>query len=277
MKAKSSAVFQLFDQQFSEAKILFGSLSKEMKGRKALELEQRLNQIEIYVHLLSKIHFQEEKLKFKVFEPFNQLKKQLKKVRHLKLIYKQINDYADSEQQDFLTYQKFLQLEKKLLYTETYDLILKTPLKDFDDLYEEVYKYSNVLAPLTINTATTQIINDELGFFQIDQKTHLDTKTLKDIKEGLSTIIALENFRIIIGLNPVYTPKIHDSINDLHRILKAWAGNHLLIQHLTYFLSERDQISKKYEDLFLSLKSNKKKFTIQVEENIKKLFSKIIS
>jgi hypothetical protein len=277
MKGKTSPVFQLFDQQFSEAKTLFATLSKQMKGKKAMELEQRLLLIEIYIQLLSKIHYQEDKLKFEVIAPFKALKKQLKKVKHLKQVANQIEYYSSLQQLEFNSYIKQLESEKKELYTATYDLILKTPLKDFDDLYLEVLSYSKGITPLTVNTATTQIINDELEFFQFDQKNHLDAKALKEINEGLQVIIALENFRMQIGFNPVYVPIVHSSINSLQKSLKEWSNNHLLIQHLTYFLSERDQISKKYEVLILDLKENKKRYTAKIEESCHKLFDKIIA
>jgi hypothetical protein len=277
MKGKTSPVFQLFHQQFSEAKNLFAQLSKQMKGKKALELEQKLIVMQIYIHLLARVHFVDEKLKFEVFSPFNLLKKQLRKVRHLKQVTLLLEELSEENQLEFNSYSKQLDLEKKQLYTDTYDLIIKTPLKDFDEMYVQIFEYSKGISPLTINTATTQIINDELEFFQFDRKNHLDTKALKEIQEGLVIITALENFRMQIGFNPVYVPLVHEAINGLQKLLKDWSNNHLLIQHLTYFLSERDEISKKYQDVLLLLKTNKKRYTAQVEEKCHELFDKIIA
>ncbi len=273
---KVSPIFRLFNQQYNEAKLSFTSLSKQFKGKKAIELEQKFIFFEIYLDLLSRIHFEEARLKFQLFETFKPLFKNLKKVKHLKYISHQLEELKLTRNISFNTYEKHLADEKKLLYAEGFDFVVKSPLKTWDNLYYETYYHSKELKPLMINTAITQIINEELEYFQLDQKTRLDSKALKDIYEGLRVITALENLRVESGFNPVFIRDVHDQINRLQQSLYNWYRNHLFIQHLSHFLANKEDVNKKYLDLLQSLKTNKKSYTQIVEQQCRSLFVKIL-
>ena len=66
MLKKVSPLFQLFEKQYGEAHSLLTALNKNFRSKKALELEEKLVFINVYLHLLNKIHFQEERLKFEL-------------------------------------------------------------------------------------------------------------------------------------------------------------------------------------------------------------------
>ncbi|AFL86129.1 hypothetical protein Belba_3637 [Belliella baltica DSM 15883] len=276
MKGKISPIFRLFDSQYEEAKNAFLILGRQYKGKKAVELEQKLIFLEIYVDLISKIHFEERKLKFEVFKPFKEIFKGLKKTKHLKLVLEELNKVKLKNKLTYNSYEKFLLDEKKDHYNKIYDLILSTPLEKWEKFYENVYKNSLALQPLMVNTATTQIINEELEFFNLEHQTKLDNKALKDIYEGLRVIIALENIRIESGLNAIFVEEVHEKMKELQTSLLSWYQNQLFTQHLVYFFSEKDEISKKYKDLLKDLKADKKIFTMSVEKQCKNLFSKIL-
>ena len=134
MSGKVSPIFQLFSKQFDVAKQCFFSLSKVFRGKKAIELEQRLIFLEIYIDLISRIHFDEKKLKFELFSPFKGIYKNLKKVKHLNLVIQQLELAQESHQVNYNTYEKHLYLEKKKIYAEGFDLIVSSPLKIWDKL-----------------------------------------------------------------------------------------------------------------------------------------------
>lgn len=276
MKGKISPIFRLFDAQFKEAKNAFLTLGKQYKGKKAVELEQKLIFLEIYLDLISKIHFEEEKLKFEIFKPFKEIFRGLKKTKHLKLVLEELNKVKLKNNLTYNSYEKFLLDEKKDHYNKIYDLILSTPLGTWEKFYESVYQHSAGLQPLMVNTATTQIINEELDFFNLDNKSKLDNKALKDIYEGLRVIIALENIRIESGLNAIFVSEVHDKMKLLQASLLSWYQNQLFTQHLVYFFGEKDDISKKYKDLLTELKTEKKKYTLTVEKQCKYLFDRIL-
>lgn len=276
MKGKISPIFRLFDTQYKEAKNAFLVLGKQYKGKKAVELEQKLIFLEIYVDLISKIHFEEKKLKFEVFKPFKEIFRGLKKTKHLKLVLEELNKVKLKNNLTYNSYEKFLLDEKKEHYNKIYDLILSTPLETWEKFYENVYQHSSGLQPLMVNTATTQIINEELEFFNLDHKTKLDNKALKDIYEGLRVIIALENIRIESGLNAIFVAEVHEKMKLLQVSLLSWYQNQLFTQHLVYFFGEKDDISKKYKDLLTELKADKKKYTLTVEKQCKYLFDRIL-
>jgi hypothetical protein len=276
MSGKVSPIFRLFDQQYDEARLNFQGLSKQFKGKKAIELEQKFIFFEIYIDLLSRIHFEEDRLKFQLFETFKLLFKNLKKVKHLKLITQQIEDLKLTQNLKYNTYEKQLADDKKKLYAEGFDLVVSSPLQIWENLYQEIHHYSRDLKPLMINTAITQIINEELEYFKIDNKTRLDSKALKDIYEGLRVITALENLRVESGFNPVFVTVVHDQIKKLQHSLYNWYSNHLFIQHLTHFLANKEDVSKKYLDLLQILQSNKKIFTQKVEQQCINLFQRIL-
>lgn len=277
MQGKVSPIFRLFHQQFEEAKLNHSALGKQFRSKKAIELEQKFIFLEIYLNLLSRIHFNEDKLKFQVFAPFKGIFKNLKKVKHLKLVLNQLIEVRSKGNITYNSYEKHLAEQKKELFTEGFDLVVSSPLQIWEDLYQEVYRWSKGLKPLMINTAITQIINEELEFFHLDNKSKLDSKALKDIYEGLRVIIALENLRVESGFNTIFVTEVHTQMQELQKSLHQWYQNHLFIQHLSFFLREKENIPKKYIDLLATLKSNKKRFTIKVEEQCKHLFDRILA
>ncbi|GAB3647419.1 hypothetical protein GCM10028791_09330 [Echinicola sediminis] len=272
-----SPIFQLFDQQYDLAKRLFISLSKQFRSKKATELEEKLIFMEIYIDLLSKIHFNEKKLKFQLFGPYRELFKSLKKVLHIKLIQQALAEETASAGMSFGSYEKILLKDKNKIYGDAYDLIMGTPLEIWEALYREAFEHSRNIKPLMINTSTTQIINEELEFFKFDSEKKLEAKEIKDIYEGLQVIITLENVRIVSGLNATFTRVIHKHMNDLSQQLYKWYQNHLFLQHLTFSLADQEEApSKKYLTLINSLKNNKKKLTTKVVSQCQHLFSDIL-
>ncbi len=277
MTHQISPIFQFFDQQYHLAKKDFDALSKQFKSKKAIDLEERLIYLEIYTELLSRIHFDEKKLKFQLFNPYKAIFKSLKKVLHIKLTQKALVEASGNNRVFYASYERFLNKDKKNFYSASYDLIISTPLVIWDELYKEAYDHSIGLQPLTINTSTTQIINEELGFFKFDSQKKLGPKEIKDIYEGLQVIITLENLRMVTGLNATFTNEIHKRMNALSHLLYSWYQNHLFLQHLTYYLAQKGEIpDKKYHQLLNDIKNRKKKLTTQVVSQCQDLFTKVI-
>ncbi|GGF18725.1 hypothetical protein [Echinicola rosea] len=272
-----SPVFQSFDQHYTLAKKLFTDLAKFFKSKKAVELEEKLIFLEIYIELISRIHFKEEKLKFTLFGPYKALFKSLKKVLHIKLVTQALEEETESTGIQFASYKKKLWKDRDGIYATAYDEILATPTNIWEELYKQAFDHSKQLRPLQINTATTQLINEELAFFKFDSEQQLEAKEIKDIYEGLQLIISLENIRMVSGLNPTFTDPIHTCMNDLSQLLYKWYQNHLFLQHLTFSLSKAENIpSKKYQSLLKKLKSNKKKLTAKAVSQCQHLFSDIL-
>ncbi|AWW31516.1 hypothetical protein DN752_16055 [Echinicola strongylocentroti] len=272
-----SPIFQLFDQQYTLAKRLFVNLTKVFKSKKAIELEEKLIFLEIYIDLLSRVHFSEEKLKFILFGPYKPLFKSLKKALHIKLVILALDEETTKSGVQFGSYRKSLLKDKEAIFSEAYDAIMATPTKIWEELYRESFEHSRQLKPLQINTATTQLINEELGYFKFDSEKQLEAKEIKDIYEGLQLIITLENVRIVSGLNATFTELIHDHMNDLSQLLYKWYQNHLFLQHLTFSLSNTEELpSKKHQVLIQKLKSNKKKLTAKAVSQCQHLFSDIL-
>lgn len=276
MQGKTSPIFGLFQQHFEGAKSAYTSLSKQYRGKKAIELESRLIFLEIYIDLLSRIHFNESNLKFRLFSPFKKIFKGLKKTKHIKMIMNHVEAVKLKDNIVFTSYTKALENEKVKLYNEVYDLIVSAPLRVWEDLYQEAFNFSKGLKPLMINTATTQIINEELEFFNVENIQKLDTKSLKDIYEGIRVITALENLRIKSGFNPIFIQEVHERMSDLQKSMLLWYENHLFMQHLIGYLADKPDVSKKYLDLLSSLQINKKNHTKQVERMSKELFQRIL-
>jgi hypothetical protein len=275
MKGKVSPIFSLFLHHFDEARSTFDALSKQYRGKKAIELESRLIFLEIYIDLLSKIHFKEDHLKFRLFSPFKKIFKGLKKTKHLKMVMNQV-EMLKNQGSSFNSYSKLLVSEKNRLYSEVYELVVSSPLQIWEDLYQEAFRHSKDLKPLMINTATTQVIDEELGFFKIENNGRLDSKTLKDIYEGIRVITALENLRVESGFNPVFVQEVHNRMSELQRIMLKWYENHLFIQHLVGFLTDKEAVPKKYLDLLSELQANKKTYTKQIEQQCNALFERIL-
>ncbi|GGZ28369.1 hypothetical protein GCM10007049_21660 [Echinicola pacifica] len=274
---KISPIFQPFDRQYTEAKSLFDSLAKMFKSNKSAELEEKLIFLEIYVDLLGRIHFQEAKLKFKLFGPYKDLFRALKKALHIRLIHQALAQLQEKTGQTYASYEKQVAKDKKSIYAEAYELIMATPVKVWENLYREAFEHSQSLTPLMVNTATTQIINEELAFFKFDSETKLEAKEIKDIYEGLQQIITLENLRIASGLNATFTNIIHEHMQELSKLLYRWYQNHLILQHLTFSLSDReDPINEKYVELIKKIRSDKKKLTAKAVSQCKHLFSDIL-
>lgn len=277
MQGKVSPIFKLFQAQFEEARNAFLELSRRYRGKKAIELEQKLIFLEIYIDLLAHIHFEDHKLKFKLFSPFQKIFKGLKKTKHLKMVMQEVEMVNLKGNIAFNSYSKSLLQEKNKLYAEVFDLIVATPLKIWEDLYENAYQLSISLKPLMINTATNQIINEELEYFNLDHKHKFDSKSLKDIYEGVRIITALENLRIESGFNPVFVQEIHDRMRDLQKVMMLWYQNHLFIQHLSGFLADKENIHNKYFDLLSELKSKNKINKVQAQKHCRELLNRVMN
>ncbi|WP_297335091.1 hypothetical protein [Algoriphagus sp.] len=276
MQRKTSPIFQAFEQQHRQAKELFLALGKQIKSKKSLELYTKLSFLELYSDLMAKIHFEKEGLQFDFFSPFKPLQKNLRKIHHLKLVEQGIRARIQTTGESYNSYASYLEKEKKGLYTETFDLIIGSSLKDWDELLHKSLLGSKNIKPLTVNTAINQLIQEELEFFQLDKSNGLDSKALKDIFEGLRKIIMLENLLIHLGFNSIFVDQIHGEISELKEKLKPWYSNHLELQSLTYFLSDKEQVSKKYVDWVKDLKQKKKSLSSQVEKQALALFQKIL-
>ncbi len=278
MQSRLSPIFQLFDQQYTLAQKNFNALSKQFKSKKAVDLEEKLIFLEIYIDLLSRVYFSEKKLKFQLFSPFREIFKSLKKVLHIKLIHQACTSLTVQGNSHFSSYEHYLEKDKKEIYTASFETILGTPLEIWENLYREAYEHSKDLKPLMINTATNQIINEELEFFKFDSEKKLGPKEIKDIYEGLQVIIALENFRMVAGLNATFTAVIHQQMNDLSQLLYSWYQNHLFLQHMTFFLADKEALpNKKYIDLIKHIKNDKKKLTNKVVSQCQHLFTKVLA
>lgn len=277
MRGILSPVFQVFEQQFFEAKDLFLVLGKQIKSKKAIALSGKMIFLEKYAELLAKVHYQKEGLEFNIYSDFKRLKKNLQKIHHFKLVEKRLNEQELRSGLVYGGYREFLDQQKKQLYIDTFDMIVSSTLKSWEDFYLKSEKASRGIKPLMINTAINQIIQEELEYFTIDAKGKMDSMVLRDIFEGLRNIIIFENLLIHLGFNPIFISSIHLEIEELKDNLKPWYSNHLTLQSLSSFLAEKQDVSKKYLKWAKDLKEEKKMLSVQAENQAKSLFKKILS
>lgn len=276
METKISPIFQIFDHQHREAKDLFLALGKQIKSKKVIELSGKLAFLELYADLMSKIHFDQDERDQNPFTHFKKLQKNLRKIHHFKLAEKSLKIREVKTSLTFNSYREFLEAHKKLRYIETFDLIVGSPLKNWDSLLHYCHEASKGIKPLMINTAINQIIQEELEFLRINQKNETDSRVLRDIFEGMRTIIMLENLLIHLGFNPIFVTSIHQEISLLKENMKPWYSNHLALQSLTLFLSDKEGVQKKYLDWVRELKEEKKSLSLLVEKQAQILFTKIL-
>jgi len=277
MRGTLSPVFQIFEQQFFEAKDLFLVLGKQIKSKKAITLSGKMIFLEIYAELLAKVHYQKEGLEFDIYSDFKRLRKNLQKIHHFKLVEKRLNEQELRSGLLYGGYREFLNQQKKQLYNQTFDMVVSSTLKSWEDFYLKSEKASRGIKPLMINTAINQIIQEELEYFTIDAKGKMDSMVLRDIFEGLRKIIIFENLLIHLGFNPIFISSIHFEIEELKDNLKPWYSNHLALQSLSGYLAEKQDVSKKYLKWAKDLKEEKKLLSVQAETQAKSLFKKILS
>lgn len=276
MQVKLSPVFQIFEQQQREAMALFVTLGRQIKSKKVIELSGKMTFLELYSDLLGKIHFNKEHRDQSPFSPFKKLQKNLLKIHHFKLAERSLKIRELKTGLAFNSYREFLEEHKELLYIETFDLIVSSPLKSWEDLRDACQEASKGIKPLMIQTAINQIIQEELEFLRINQKNKIDTTILRDIFEAMKTIIILENLLIHLGFNPIFITAIHEEIALLKENMKPWYSNHLALQSLALFISDKESIQKKYLEWVKDLKEEKKNLSSTVEIQAQVLFSKIL-
>lgn len=273
MFEKVSPLFQLFEKQYSEARALLNALGKNFRSKKALELEEKLIFINVYLHVLNKIHYNEERLKFDSFSGFKAICKSLKRIHHYKLAMAAFEE--EKGKWAYTSYETFLNSEKKRLYKDVYELIISRPPDIWEPLYATAYGYSNGIKPLMIDTAAGQLINEELEYINIGGKEALDGQAMRDVMEALQVITVVENIKIAVGLNPVFTGNIHQEMKVLLRILAKWNQTYLFAQHLNYFLSDNEQVGSKYLELAKRMKEKKQRLAQEVASLCGNLFSKL--
>jgi hypothetical protein len=277
MQAKTSPVYQIFEQQHQEAKSLFLELGKQVKSKKALALLTKMEFLELYTDLMSKIHFENETLAIDLFSAFKPLKKSLRKTHHLKLVEQNLKS---REEKTFLTYESYrsyLDVQKRKIQKEAFDLVVGSTLKTWDDFQQKSHQSSRGIKPLMINTAINQLVQEELESLRSNLKAPLESQGFRDLFESLRKIIMLENLLIQLGFNPIFVSQIHNEISQLKENLKPWYSNHLSFQTLSGFLAEKEYISKKYMDWIRELKEEKKSLSSEIEKQAFELLRKVIS
>lgn len=277
MHVKASPVFQIFLQYHQDAKTLFLELGKEIKSKKALELFNYLEFLELYSDLISRIHFEDKNLQQPIFAPFKRLKKSLKKLHYLKLVDKSLKNKEITTGQKFESFKAYLGSQKRQMQEDTFDLVVGSSLKTWDEFLEASRKWSKGINPLMISTAVHQLVQEELELVNRDVKPPISTQAFRDLFESLRRVIMLENLLLHLGFNSIFLPLIHEEIQLVKNNLKPWYTNHLTFQTLSHFLSEKEEISKKYLDWVKELKEEKKTISFGIELHAVQLLSKIMS
>lgn len=276
MQAKTSPVYQIFEQQHQEAKTLFLVLGKQIKSKKAIALLTKMEFLELYTDLMAKIHFEKENLGMDLFSPFKKLKKSLRKTHHLKLVERNLKEREVKTALSYESYREYLGIQKKKIHKEAFDLVVGSTLKTWDDFQQKSFQSSRGIKPLMINTAINQLVQEELEFLHRDLKSPLESQGFRDLFESLRKIIMLENLLMQLGFNPIFVSQIHGEISQLKENLKPWYSNHLSFQALSGFLAEKDDISKKYMDWIKELKEEKKSLSSEIEKQAFELLRKVL-
>ncbi|WP_209329609.1 hypothetical protein [Lunatimonas salinarum] len=275
MEPQKVNILKLFEAQLEEGKSLFEDLTRKIRSKKAISLEEKLFFFQTFLELLGKIHFKQKTLRLTLFSPFDLIFRNTKKIHHIKLIEQQLHQYQETMEETYLSYSEEIEKHKKSIYNDVFDVTIAAPLKIWEDLYLTVYNYSKNLTPLELNTASTQIINEEIGFSKFDIKNEPDPQSIKNVYESLQKIILLERIRMSGGLNPVFTLPAHEKISSLTQAKYAWYQNHLFYQHFTYYLRDKEAVEKKYLSLAKHAKKHHKALTKEVVKLRDGLFSKV--
>ncbi len=277
MQVKTSPVFQIFLQQHQDAKALFLDLGKEIKSKKAIQLLGHMEFLELYADLLSKIHFENKDLDQSLFSPLKKLKKSLKKIHHLKLVEKNLKTRESISGQKFESFRTYLSVQKRIMQKETFDLVVGSSLKNWEELLDRAHQASKGLKPLTISTAIHQLVQEELEMATNDVKSPMSTQSFRDLFESFRKVIMLENILLHLGFNSIFIPQIHQELQSVKNGLKPWYANHLTFQTMTHFLSEKEDVSKKYLDWVKELKEEKKNLSSEIEKQAVELVRKVVS
>ncbi|MFN3997034.1 hypothetical protein [Algoriphagus sp.] len=276
MPVRTSPVFQIFELQHQEAKTLFLALGKQVKSKKAIELQTKLEFLELFVDLMEKVHFQNLSLGNDIFSPFKDLKRSLRKTHHLKLVERNLRSREEKTELLYDSYREYLMVQKRKIQKEAFDLVVGSPLKTWDDFSEKAHQTSRGIKPLTINTAINQLVQEELESIHRELKTPMSSQGFRDLFESLRKIIMLENLLIQLGFNPIFVSAIHEEISQLKENLKPWYSNHLAFQTLSGFLAEKTSISKKYMEWIKELKVEKKSLSSEIEKQAFSLLNKVL-
>ncbi|AKP50321.1 hypothetical protein [Cyclobacterium amurskyense] len=270
-------VLHVFDKHYDAGKVLFEELSKKLKSKKSIELESHLEFFRVYIQLLERVHFNKKREIGRIFTPFKELHKNLRKVKHIRFIQDGYITYMQANKHDYPEYEKLISSDKHRVYSEVYELILSIPLQKWEDLYRNIWQYSKGMSILSINTAINQIINEEVEFFNFGTKTRLDAQTISEIYKGLKKVTVLEKIRLAIGLNSIFTHKVHQEIDLLVKEMVNWHKNQLLLQHLGSHLGKKEDISKKYQTVLAFLQKNHKELTKDIDNRCQYLFTKMLN
>ncbi|WP_375585323.1 hypothetical protein [Cyclobacterium xiamenense] len=276
MESTLPLIMQVFDRHFDAGKSVFRELSKKIKSRKALELYEELFFFQVFLQVLEKVHFSNTHEVSRIFSPFRALYKNLRKVQHVRMITDGFDAYLAKNSLDYTDYEKQLAQNKKELYGQVYEIILSVQLKDWESLYTEVRHFSEGMTVLNINTAITQLINEEIDFFYFGTKSRLDPQTIHEIAEGLKKVTVLEKIRLSIGLNSIFTDKVHEQTSELAQEMGSWHRNQLLLQHLGSYLGEKERVSKKYQSALTQIQKDHLRMTQNITDRCKLLFTKML-
>lgn len=276
MPVKTSPVFQIYEQQHQEAKVLFLALGKQVKSKKAIELQLKLEFLELFADLLEKVHFEKQNLGNDLFSPFKALKRSLRKTHHLKLAERNLKAREGKTSLMYDSYREYLLVQKRKIQKEAFDIVVGSTLKTWDDFKDKAHQISIGIKPLTINTAINQLVKEELESVHRELKSPIHSQGFRDLFESLRKIIMLENLLVQLGFNTIFVSSIHDEIGHLKENLKPWYSNHLAFQTLTGFLAEKASISKKYMEWIKELKEEKKSLSSEIEKQAFAFLNKVM-
>lgn len=276
MESTLSLILHVFDKHYDVGKGLFEDLSKKIKSKKSIALEDELFFISVFIQLLERAHFNKKQVIGQIFTPFKELHKNLRKVKHIRFIQDGFIKYMEANRQYYTDYEKLIASDKNRLYTSVYELLLSIPLQHWENLYRNILKNSKGMSVLMINTAINQIINEEIECFYFDSKARLDPQSISDIYKGLKKVTVLEKMRLSIGLNSIFTHEVHQQIAVLSTEMEDWHKNQLLLQHLGIHLGKKEEINKKYQSVLVLLQKNHKELTRNIESRCQHLFTKML-
>lgn len=276
MQPKASLLFEEIKKIHLETRVIFLELSKQLKSKKAASLYARLELLELYAELLGMMYVDQKELSLSLFQKFQPLKKDLKKIVRLKKVEVGMQKRQHDTQVTYGSYAAIIASHKKGLYAEVFDRIVGTTLTEWDHYLHQSQLKNQKPPTLSVHASVQKLMLQELDCYK-DWKNQPDSKSLKDLHLALRRIQQLENLLQTLGFNPFFPDSDHLEIQQVLDTFDNWSTNHLELQSLAQFVAARDQVSKKYLHWVYALKREKKNLSSTLERQAQSFFEKILS
>ncbi|WP_226390573.1 hypothetical protein [Penaeicola halotolerans] len=250
------------------------ALSKAFDPVHNQHLIKCLNKLHILYELIETAYPMDNVQAKQLFKPYHKLAKLARQTADYQNLYEKFKQYQLKSEELYSSYKQQVKKHKQNAEKELREFIIKIKLESLHQHHELVNEKLTEASNYVANVLTAKLINNYMDEHIIPNiHASKNVATLKELRESLENLILIEHLRETSGYNKTFRDEIYTSFIKLKASLETWYRTQVFIQHLSFFLSDREIKKEKYTKLLIHLKNDKTKQVEKISKLTDSLFS----